>query len=1158
MKRNLFMTNHGFLRRWTSCMILIVFSATSILMPAKASAQSVGIPGVNLPVVGSMVGVSPAFAPPIIRGMSIYPDNPLKFDFIINTGDENIAGAALAAESQKLIKYFLASLTTPEDEFWVNLSPYESGRIIPQALGVTEMGRDMLAQDYMLKQLTASLIYPEQELGSQFWQRVQEKAKKLYGINEVPVSTFNKVWIMPDKAAVYEHENRVFVVEQHLKVMLEEDWMAMQKTLDAGRSTLEKATSDQPPASNVATLSSNILRELVIPEIEKEVNEGRNFATVRQIYNSMILATWYKKRLRESLLGQVYVNQNKTKGIDLDDKETKQKIYEQYLAAFKKGVYNYIKEDIDALTNEPIPRKYFSGGLAKGVVTVAGLMEYNGALASQSPAVVVAVTRSPVKTGSDVVVSSSLVENAKAGDVDIVSPSLESSDLPSSPFADVKPYLLTGAIDLDKWNIMMSNVPEDERGFLYDFLVWSANVPEVYTLGVVATVVGVAVLLANDPIGYLRNTVEYNLKWARNVGDYSAKRYTYLNRIVNRGTKVVPELLAELENSNVSPQTVRNIAYVLGKLGDVRAVDPLMKKLEQRIESKDVIVALGNLKAAQAVDMLIEQLSDSSLAADIVSVTIEALGKIGDEKAFEQLIKLLFEFRIDHVDIITALGNLGDKRAIEPLVRFIQSERYNHELGYAVDALGKLAEPGDQQIIQFLIGLLTLGNSSYSLEIVVALQRLGGEEGAVDLLLEMLSAEEGKISRSSVVKALGMLGGSKVVELLLESLINPEWATRAAAREALKQFSTIDDPRLKKYDIVVKASNNLPIGAEDEVFYAAYRVVSQGHKLKIFYERESVVYDSEYHGSGDGTYDPNTPSRVERVKPAMVKVLDLTTKETVYEFSASSALGETPLWTGNSKSYLLTGAASQWSVSMGGVIESIQGFGLDAVTWAGQGAEFATDNPWTVFLTGVALYAIAEFDPVGYFGDRANSPKQLYNKAYKKIRSVVGYDKINQYSSEVQQVYSILLRGGDFMVNYIPEQGVDPIDFGGWDNGDHPLAPQYREIIPASLEIIEIQRNTRPDAASSALDQNEISQGPAKVVSAPTVKPVGGIDFNSAALDLQIKRDDNGVPLALPQQTIENMRIDGFYPVIINIAPIQVPLLFGMKIEEEPQKLSAL
>ena len=38
-------------------------------------------------------------------------------------------------------------------------------------------------------------------------------------------------------------------------------------------------------------------------------------------------------------------------------------IYHQYLLAFKKGVYNYIKEDHDLMTGQRIPRKYFSGGV---------------------------------------------------------------------------------------------------------------------------------------------------------------------------------------------------------------------------------------------------------------------------------------------------------------------------------------------------------------------------------------------------------------------------------------------------------------------------------------------------------------------------------------------------------------------------------------------------------------------------------------------------------------------------------------------------------------------------------------------------------------------------------------------------------------------------
>ena len=125
-----------------------------------------------------MVGLSPVFNPAIVTGIKIYPDNPLQFDFIIDIGDDRLQGEALRQESQKLINYFMATLTVPEDEMWVNLSPYEEGRIVAEGLGSTEMGRDMLAQDYLLKQLTASLMYPEDNFGKEFWNRVYTKAQE--------------------------------------------------------------------------------------------------------------------------------------------------------------------------------------------------------------------------------------------------------------------------------------------------------------------------------------------------------------------------------------------------------------------------------------------------------------------------------------------------------------------------------------------------------------------------------------------------------------------------------------------------------------------------------------------------------------------------------------------------------------------------------------------------------------------------------------------------------------------------------------------------------------------------------------------------------------------------------------------------------------------
>ena len=181
---------------------------------AQADPAFGGAGELRLPAPGTMVNLSPAYEPTLIKGLIVHKDNPFLFDFIVDTGHSGLADDALKKEGDRLVKYFFACLTIPEKDLWVNLSPYEKDRMVPQALGQTALGRDLLAQDYILKQLTASLIYPEKDLGKSFWDRVYTKAQQMYGTTQIPVNTFNKVWIVADKASVYEHGQTAFVVRR--------------------------------------------------------------------------------------------------------------------------------------------------------------------------------------------------------------------------------------------------------------------------------------------------------------------------------------------------------------------------------------------------------------------------------------------------------------------------------------------------------------------------------------------------------------------------------------------------------------------------------------------------------------------------------------------------------------------------------------------------------------------------------------------------------------------------------------------------------------------------------------------------------------------------------------------------------------------------------
>ncbi len=328
----------------------------------------------SLPEPGTMVGESAPFSPLTLKGLVIDRKKPLEFQFIVDTGRGLQDRVSVKQQVNQLVKYFLAGLTIPQGDLWVNLSPYEKDRIIPEALGQTDLGRDLLAQDYILKQLTASLIYPEKDLGKEFWAKVYAKAQKQYGTTDVPVNTFNKVWILPDQAQVYTNNHAAYVTKSTLKVMLEQDYLSIEKHAvetpfmashtSPFMASLNKDAINRVSTNNVNALGSQIVRQIILPEIEKEVNTGKNFAPLRQIYQALILAKWYRQTIQNSLLDAVYTNKNKIAGVNLSDPTLKEQIYERYLKAYKKGAFNYIKDD-PTPNGQFVPRKYFSGGITE-------------------------------------------------------------------------------------------------------------------------------------------------------------------------------------------------------------------------------------------------------------------------------------------------------------------------------------------------------------------------------------------------------------------------------------------------------------------------------------------------------------------------------------------------------------------------------------------------------------------------------------------------------------------------------------------------------------------------------------------------------------------------------------------------------------------------
>jgi len=323
--------------------IAIIFTGLVILLaPGLSYAQN----ALELSAPGSMLFPTWRFEPAQLIGLRLDVKNPFRFYFIVNKGDRPLPSQDKKKDYSELIGYFLAALTIPNDDMWVNLSPVEPDRVIPDNFARTGMGSELLEEDFVLKKLTASLLSPQSATGKDLWDKIYSQLRTLYGSSNVPVNLADRVWISAGTADIYQKGDSAFLVKKHLKVSLENDHFG-------------KNSDNQ---NNVDSISSEAMRKVVLPVIEQEVNHGASFAQLRRIYDAMILATWFKRKLKENILNQVYSDKNKTLGVGTKDQKAKERIYQEYLEAYRKGAFNYIQREFNPVTNKISRRKYIAGG----------------------------------------------------------------------------------------------------------------------------------------------------------------------------------------------------------------------------------------------------------------------------------------------------------------------------------------------------------------------------------------------------------------------------------------------------------------------------------------------------------------------------------------------------------------------------------------------------------------------------------------------------------------------------------------------------------------------------------------------------------------------------------------------------------------------------
>ncbi len=127
------------------------------------------------------------------------------------------------------------------------------------------------------------------------------------------------------------------------------------------------------------------------------------------------------------------------------------------------------------------------------------------------------------------------------------------------------------------------------------------------------------------------------------------------------------------------------------------AVKPLLERLPDAEPRKQYLLCeiLGEIRDAKAVPALLKQLDNNKANPSVASAAARSLGKLGDRKAIKPLIEALDSPDTELVyHAAQALGNLRAQKAVDELVKLVDDERstfYETRIAAAaIETLGKL------------------------------------------------------------------------------------------------------------------------------------------------------------------------------------------------------------------------------------------------------------------------------------------------------------------------------------------------------------------------------------------------------------------------------------------------------------------------------------
>ena len=245
---------------------------------------------------------------------------------------EQLAGAPAGGgpeAAQQASDAFFVWLALPRSAFTVNLNPDEPDRIIDPGLGGTDAGRILLEADLQLKRTVAGLIHPDTELGAGYWDLI-------LGSGGQACQSFRQ-WIVPAPARVWDDGDELYILDAPLEVKMETEYLQ-----SAGVAAAD-ACPQQPPSAEEQ--NENAFRTMILPEVERAVNEAPEYAALRQVYLSRVAAEWYRQRSEtERLSFTDIVDDGDVTAWPARVPWAPREVFDRYVESFTNGEFNVTRQ----------------------------------------------------------------------------------------------------------------------------------------------------------------------------------------------------------------------------------------------------------------------------------------------------------------------------------------------------------------------------------------------------------------------------------------------------------------------------------------------------------------------------------------------------------------------------------------------------------------------------------------------------------------------------------------------------------------------------------------------------------------------------------------------------------------------------------------------